>query len=473
MDAASFDDLLETSLETPIKKNLDPLLAKLAAAGNPIPQKTADSLNLLWEKWGEDELTVDQGEFCIEVANLPLPAPESPLFRKLLPAATRTVLPPYLTRNPIMKTLGVRDENTPLAEFTRRLHKLSGMKNGSVIFLPGSGRWGTVGAIDNINATVSVGPFAHVGNSSAIPLEIILRDAIVFTAGPELVKLVDARMPISSAEFRSIVSKRTPVQPSDEEMQQMALAGCARLMREKGQFAQYWNATAAAAPTGLRRSCHGRSLKEIDILLTGEAKAHQKLTEEETAAFQDFFLHLKPDTARRDAALLASCLSRIFPRASVEQMKRICEPLLGKAPFWPKDPLTASLNELNVWGELPAKNPEQLAAATAAICPEDYLAKSAMRLPLKSLNSVLNAVGDELIYDTFYDHKFCSADLLMSAWRNRKKRTGEELLKLVNVHNVSRALSQDNLPREWGTAMRELRTLFMDDEDFQKQLIDA
>jgi transcription elongation GreA/GreB family factor len=41
------------------------------------------------------------------------------------------------------------------------------------------------------------------------------------------------------------------------------------------------------------------------------------------------------------------------------------------------------------------------------------------------------------------------------------------------VDNVSRALHQENLPKAWSASIRELRTLFMDDEKFQKQLIDA
>lgn len=44
---------------------------------------------------------------------------------------------------------------------------------------------------------------------------------------------------------------------------------------------------------------------------------------------------------------------------------------------------------------------------------------------------------------------------------------------MLNVDNVSRALSQDNLPKAWGTAMRELRTLLINNADFQQQLIHA
>ena len=127
MDFAAFEKLLVSALETPAKKTLDQLLSLLSAAGNPMPEKVMESLALLWEKWSNEDLDVAQGEFCIGVAAL-TGTDNSTIFRKLLPGATRTVLPPYLARNPIMKALGVRDEAVSLAEFSERLRKLLGIK---------------------------------------------------------------------------------------------------------------------------------------------------------------------------------------------------------------------------------------------------------------------------------------------------------------------------------------------------------
>ena len=96
-----------------------------------------------------------------------------------------------------------------------------------------------------------------------------------------------------------------------------------------------------------------------------------------------------------------------------------------------------------------------------------------MRLPLKSLNSVCAGVSEELLFDCCCEHKVCSADLLLWIWKNRKKRPSEELLGLINVENTARALSADNLPKAWGAAIRELRSLLLDNVDFQKQLLEA
>ena len=471
MDFAAFEELLVSALETPAKKTLDSLLAILATAGNPLPEKVVESLALLWEKWSNDDLDVAQGEFCIGVAALP-GTDNSTIFRKLLPGATRTVLPPYLTRNPIMKALGVRDEEVSLADFSTRLRKLLGIKSGTVVFLPHAERWGVLGAIDSINATASVGPFANVGVSAAVPLEIILRDAVIFTSAPELNRLVSVTRPPLAADFRSIVAKRALNVPDEDVMKLMARTGCARLLREQSAFDKYWNAVGAVAAAGnVRRASNGRSLKEVDMLLASEAP--DALNDADVTAFTAFFTNLKKETAFREFKLLGSCIAGATARSTAEQQKVMFAALPGKAPFWPVEPLKGPLALLEAWGELPAKSLEQLAVATKAVFSEEYLAQSAMRLPLKALNGVMPNVDDDLLYETYCSYKQCSADLLLWIWKNRKKHNNEELLRLVNVDNVSRALQQENLPKAWGNAMRDLRSAFMDDEKFQLQLIDA
>ncbi len=473
MDSAAFDDLFLSALNQPSKKNLDKLLAALADAGNPIPAELIEQLNLLWESWSNDELDDAQGTFCVGLAALPMT--DSPVFRKLLAGGVKAVLPPYLGRNPIMKALGVRDENVTLADFSRRLAKLRALKNGVVLFLPSSGRWGIAGVVDNINASVSVGAIGSHGGAAAVPLEIVLREGVLLNPGPEIIRLIDSsRTPVSSSQFRAIAAGKALVQPTASELQMMARAGCASKL-DKAAFDRYWQSDApAAAGTASRRSCDGRSLKEIDLLLTGEEQEGHSagFQPDEAEAFRKFFTNLKAETAMREAKLLASIVSRLHNRATPEQLREMFSPLLAKAPFWPEEPTRVPLDQLSVWGELAAKNLEFLAAATAVVFPEEYLAGCAMRLPLKALNNVCPMLSNELLYDTFCEYKVSSADLLLWIWKNRKK-CDEELLRLLNVENVSRALSNDSLPKAWGVALRELRSHLLDNADFQRQLIEA
>lgn len=469
MDSAVFEELLISALEKPSKKVLDSLLAQLATAGNPIPAPIIEQLNELWEVWGKDELDDAQGAFCVGLAALPMV--DNPVFRKMLIAGVKATLPPYLTRNPIMKAIGIRDENLPLAEISARLRRLTALKNGVIIFLPSAGRWGVAGVMDNINASLTVTPFGGVGSAVAIPLEVVLKDAIILESGPELIRLVDANRQTTAAEFRTIVQRKALTAVPEALMQTMAQMGCARKM-DSTEFSNYWKSTASNhASSTTRRSCNSRSLKEMDLLLNSEEASGQKITEEEAGNFKKFFENLKSDTAAREAKLLATIVARITPRAQPEQLKTMMLPLLNKALFWPGTPSKVALEHLSVWGELSAKNLEQLAAATAIVFPEKYQAECAMRIPLKALNALCASISNSMLYELCCENKGCSADFLLWIWKNRKKRPSEELLKLVNVENVVRSLSFDDLPKVWGTALRELRGLLLDNVEFQKQLI--
>jgi len=472
MDSAAFEDLLVTATTSPDKKTLEKLLALLTSAGNPIPVSVVEQLNLLWEAWGGEELDDAQGAFCIGLASLPMT--DGPLFRKLLAQSVKAVLPNYLSRPPVMKALGVRDENVALSDFAARLHRLRVLKNGLILFLPGSSRWGIAGSLDSIGS-LAVNTWGGTGGAAAIPLDTVLREAVVLSPGPELVKLVDgSRGVVSAADFRAIVARKALVPVSEAVMKQMAQSGCARAF-DRAAFEKYWDSKAGSGHAqSSRRACGGRSLKEIDLLLTVEENDGEgAFSQEEVAGFRGFFTNLKADTAAREAKLLASLVARLLPRSKPEQLKEMLTPLLDKAPFWPARPTAAPLALMSVWGELPAKELELLAQVTASIFPEEYLAECVMRFPLKSLNAICANVSDEALYDLFIEQKFCTPDLLLWIWKNRKKRESAELMQLLNVDAVSRALSLDNLPKAWGAGQRELRTLLLNSADFQKQLIHA
>lgn len=472
MDSAALEELLVTATTSPDKKTLEKLLAALAATGEPIPASVIEELSLLWEAWGGEELDDAQGAFCIGLAALPMT--DSPVFRKLLAQSVKAILPNYLSRPPVMKALGVRDETVALNDFAARLQRLRMLKNGLIVFLPSSSRWGISSSLDSIGS-LALNAWGGSGGSAAIPLEIVLKEAVLLAPGPELVKLIDAsRGPIPAAEFRSIVKRRALVPVEDSTIQLMARSGCAKNLEPAG-FALYWNSsTALGNGNASRRSCDGRSLKEVDLLLSAEEKKKAgSFSAEEAAGFRRFFSNLKPDTALRDAKLLASIVARLHPRSTQEQLREMLPQLPGKAPFWPASPTAVELERMSIWGELPAAEIEQLAQVTATIFPEEYLAECAMLAPLKSLNAICAHVSDETLHDLFIEQRSCTADFLLWIWKNRKKRDSAELLTMINVDNVSRALSQDNLPKAWGAAMRELRALFINNEDFQRQLIHA
>ncbi len=470
MDQARLEDLVMAAAERPSGKNLDKLLTELRALPGGLTAENTEALQLLWESWDEDNLFPNQATFCLELAGTAAPAGAA--FRNMLAAAVKTLLPPYLNRTPFLRALGLRDDATPLHEIVWRFRKLAALKNGTIVFR--NGTWGVAGAPDGINGTLPVSPYGSRGSAAGIPMELVLKEGIFLSPGLEINKITDpARAAaMTSADFRAVVKRRALTNVSDGQLKAMALASAGKNMTPEA-FNAWWSAETPAprATTGGRRACDGRSLTEIDLLLDKEAAAGAStFTEEEVQALTRFFTALKPETAAREALALAKVITKLQKRTKREDLAPMLSPLREKAPFWPADPGRASLEKLTVWGDIPAKDLEALATATAAVFEESYLAECALRLPLKALNAVCAAVDKGTLSNTLGSLRSCGSDLLMWIWKNRKK-DGKELLNLVNVENVVRALSQEKLPKAWGNAQRELRTHLLDKDDFQRQLI--
>ena len=477
MDMAVLEDLVLTALDAPNKANFDALYNNLAKEAD-MPAEAGSVLGTLWEGLIE-KLNPEAAVFCFRAAELQLP--ESELFRKVLVNSATTLLPPYLSRPPIMRAIGVRDEKLKTQEIAARWVKLQLLKNNTVVFLPGTKRWGVIGTIDNINGTVIVNAFSGIGLNSATPLDIVLKEAVLLAPGPELNKLVatTGNMPTCTT-FHTIIKRRALLPVSEENIKEMALAGCGRNMTPAA-FAQYWQSeeggSAAAAPTAAaaseRRSCNGRSLQEICDLLQEEANNDPgEYSDADTELFVSFFSKLKPEPAKRSPKLLAMDISGIALRMNNANLAKVIEPMRTKASFWPESPLKASFETLSVWGDLPAKNLEGLAQATIIAFDDEYLTECALVLPLKALNSICALLDAEQLYATA-KHSRCSCDLLMWIWKNRKKHKHNELLSLVNIENVCRALNvTEEPPRAWNAALRELKTSLMDKSDFQQFLLE-
>lgn len=479
MGKVDLEDLLLAVIDAPRPEKLTALKDAVAAMKGNVSDSDADQMEMLWEEWENRKLSVPESKFILEISALNVP--NRPYFRKLMIAAVKVLLPPYIAQAPVVKASGVRDDSLAPAEVAARVERLLALRSGAIVFLEASRRWGVAGSVDGMNASLPMMPFATVGSNAGVPLEIVLKDAAILASGPDVSRLVAANgVPISAALFRMTVEKRRQTAIPESRLKLMARCGCARNMDEAA-FEKYWSigtaqsgsAASGSAKPGSRRSCDGRSIKEMQMLLTAEANNNAgKFSDEEIAAFHSFFEKLNPAIAQRESKIMAELLAMIADRTPEGKLKTLFSSLAGKTAFFPKDPAAADFAAFAVWGEISSKLLEKLSAAAAEIFDEDYLAACALKLPLKALNNLCPHISDEALHDMFAARRSCGADVLLWIWKNRKKRNNPELLELVNLDNVARILSSEEPPKAWSAARRELHNMLMDDWSFQSHLID-
>ena len=465
------EELLLRAAENCSGANLKALLNALREHNNTRDlNEFADSLQILWEAFPE-EPEFEQAQFCLEVAKLR--TPDSAIFRQVLSAAVKTIIPPYLCKLGVLRAIGLRDTATHPGEVMRRIERLMAIKSGIVTYIFESGRWGMVTNVDALNATVAVN--LNEGGALGVGLDKMLTRGYFFKNSIATNKMMSPAklLQLSGADFRNIVAEQSVAHLSEGAIKALAERLLVPQTLNTEAFEAWYASTAAAKPAAApakRCAANARSLKEMDILLDDELHAGLNEVDDATAAnFAAFFTTLKTDVAVREGKLLSTILAKISERAQMQQWETIMAPLKGKAAFWPLDPTAAKLESLEVWGTLVVKYSSKLAKITNVVFDDEYLANLAVRLPLKSINVCSEQLDAELLDIVYSNPPLMTADLLLWAWKNRKKHPALE--ELIKLENVVLALNYSRLPKEWGAAQRELHALLLDKEDFQKYIV--
>ena len=476
MDVAALEDLIMAAADHPDKAVCSELTKMLETAGMPLSSDISDKLGLLWEAWS-GALNEAQVAFCIFAAAHG--TADTPVFRRVFSSAVKKTLPPYLSGAPVMRALGVRDDKQAPIEVAARLKRLLNIKVGTILFMPENKRWGLAGTVDVITGTLPVSAFAGSGAASRIPLELLLPDVILLNPGTEVSRLVEATpRPMAAQMFRMILSRRAVFPVKDADARLMAQCGCARTLSAE-DFEKWWGSAAAAAPvapaSAERRSCDGRSPHEMVLLLAAEEKnGAGKFSAEECSAFKSYFSErLTPDVVKRDEKSLAEAVGALFPRLPDGAAREVLSPLIGKVSFWPAKPLITPWAALSIWGSLSAKVLRDLSQATVAVLDPALTDELVMKLPLKALNALLPLMPKGALLGAVRKSRNQTSDIILWVWKNRRKLPDAELLDIVSIDNVAKTLSAEDLPKEWGAARRELSSLLMDNEDFQKRMLEA
>ena len=465
------EELLLKAAESCSIADLNALLKALREHNNTRDlSEFADSLQLLWENFPE-ELEIEHAQFCLEVAKLRIP--DNAVFRQVLAAAIKTTLPPYLCKLGVLRAIGLRDNSVHPGEVLRRIERLMAIKSGIITYIFDSGKWGMVTNIDALNAQVAIN--LSEGGAQGIPLEKMLTRGYFFKNSVATNKLsMPAKLlQISGADFRNIVAAECVAHLSEGAVRAMAERLLVPQTLNAEAFEAWYNSSSAPKPAAAavkRCAASARSLKEMDLLLDEELKAKLNTVDETMVqSFAKFFTNLKADVAAREAKMLCTIIAKIADRVPASEWENVLAPLKGKAPFWPLDPVAAKLENLEVWGTLAVKFSGKLAKVTTVVFDDEYLTYLAVRLPLKSINVCAEQLDAELLDLVFANPPLMTADLLLWAWKNRKKHPALEVL--IKLENVVLALNYSRLPKEWGAAQRELHTILLDKEDFQKYIV--
>jgi transcription elongation GreA/GreB family factor len=470
MSDIAIENLFISAAEDASAGNLKKLLAALKKVDEPGNNEIGDQLELVFEELDED-MTEEQACFCLNLARVNVK--DHSIFRKVLTDAIKKILPPYLNKLGFLRALGLRDRDVSLEEIAFRYDNMLKLKNNMQIFFKSTKRWGIISDIDTVSASVAVNSLA--GGAFAVPLATTLSEGKIFESSAPAGKLarITKNGALSGADYRALAAEKAVVPLDDADIEEIAYATAVPDVMTADEFKVWWAAgsNAAAQKSKGRQFFEARSLQELHVLLNKSIDSKETLDDDGTEKMVAFFEHLNPAAAARDVKVMAESISLLVPHGNDEQLREIFEPLINKAPFWPEDLGMIYLETLNIWGIVQAKHVVNIAYAMNLIFSDEYLAAYTTCLPLRCLNTFGEIIDDDLLYDAIRSLHMCSCDILLWIWRNRKKHD-KELLDLISIEQVAKALSADDLPKAWTGAQRDLKVQLMDKKDFQKHLVE-
>ncbi len=469
MSDIAIEDLFINAAENASAENLKKLLKALKKVDDPGNKEIGDELELIFENLEED-MTNEQACFCLALARLNVK--DHAIFRKVLTDAIKKILPPYLNKLGLLRALGLRDRDVSLSEIAFRYDNMLKLKNNMQVFFKSTKRWGIISDVDMVSASVAVN--ALNGGAFAVPLSKTLSEGKFFESSSPAGKLarIVKNGALSGAAYRALAKEKSFISLDDAEIEEIAYATAVPDVMTNDEFKKWWATSGSGAEQQSRGRLffEARSLQEMHVLLNQNDKKI-KLDDESAEKLVAFFECLNPAVAARDVNIMIETIALIVPHGNDEQLRAIFEPLINKAPFWPEDLGSIHLETLNIWGTVKAKYVADIAYAMSLVFTEEYLAAYTTCLPLRCLNAFGGIIDDDLLYDAIKSLHMCSCDILLWIWRNRKKHDAG-LLQLISIEQVARALSDDDLPKAWTGARRELKVQLMDKKDFQEHLLE-
>ena len=469
---AELDDLILAALS-----GKDECIAKLAATTKDLEvsvlRNSAANFDVLFEEWnGAESYSTGQAAFVAKLAERD--ALESPAFRNALFETAKIMLPPYISSQTVLKTIGARDAAVQAHEVMTRITKLQKIPTGALVYFPETKNWGKLSAIDRVSATFSIQSL-KTGNLNSYPVAIAFASVMFFEPHQEMFNMIapGSSLPASAA-YRKLFRAHSISEISDEKLktivQGILVPGCFNIE----SFEAWWSKEAApAGAAGQRAPWAARSVLELSNLLAPYAeKGGIAFNEDQAAQLALMFKKLRPNMVTKDAVMLADCIAVLSEANSGEILEILFSALRGVAPFWPASVEKIAISkQLEVWGHISVKSLAPFIKASCQLYTPEEMAKLGCKLPGKCLNVLFFAIDMKEVAAAIFAEKNLSSDVLMFLWKNRTKLP-KNLTFIVDMERIAKALSMDGLPKEWASAQRDLKRSLFEKEDFQKFVIE-
>ncbi len=469
MSANNLEELFIDATESFTEEQLGRLLKELKKQESIQTASTAESVDFLVESW-DGQLNPVRAGFLISLAELD--PRDTSTFRKVLTEAMKKLLPPYLNKNAFFRALGLRDSKVSIPEVVVRFNTLQQLKNGVFTWQPDIKVWGTITSIDEFAGSVAVNAL-NGSNSFSIPLDKLLSTFKLFTPNSETRKLapISAPLRIIAKEYREIATKYVLNGLDEAALKQIAMDTLVPNFMPAAQFEGWWKAEAGSVVAGMgRKPSEARSVQELHMLLEKLSGVDGvEFDDEDIAKFKAFFNRVRT-VNMKDTLLLIEAISMLAGYLTQQDLGEVLAPLKGRMAFWPANLNKIDLNDLEVWGKLQVKDMPGFIKASGSLFGEDYLAEYALLLPLRCLTQFCEQIDRDLLSDIIMDGENFSSDILLWIWKNMKGAS-DPLAPLVNIRNISIALSQRDLPSAWAVAQRDLKKHLIDKKDFQTHLL--
>ncbi len=449
------------------------LFTEIKTADLKILKESVASFDFLFDTWDESVFkSEEKASVCLFLAEHSVM--DSSSFRIALHSAIRKFLPPYISSPAVAKAVGARDQAVCVHDVAHRIRKLQKLKTSAYVFQFESKTWGRIINVDKVVASIAISTFS-TGGQISIPISSALGGCYFFEPSMEMTNIISTSKSSlrDSIFYREKLNHYSLGELSETKCREIIQKMFVPVLLSQEDFNSWWEKeTPAVVVTPKQRTFRdARSILELHTLLAPLTSDEVKVTPEVAARLAKLFSNVRPGMTPKDQEMLAECIAQLADSADDATLRVLFSGIRGKVPFFPAEATESiPLKNLEVWGRLPVRLFPGFLKAASLLYSRLEIAKLAMILPLRCLTIILDTLTIDDISDALFSEENLRSDIILAIWKSRAKYP-TEIQDFITMANISRALSEEGLPKEWTAAQRELKKNLFDKADFQKFIL--